>query len=141
MKQQINITADTIVSYRHKQGFKVLLIKRKNEPFKNVYAFPGGFVDQGELVIEACQRELAEETGLSIKTEELKFVNFYDKPQRDPRERTITFAFTAIIENEVNVKGKDDAKTAKWKDIKDLEHLAFDHKTIFEDALKMIHSK
>ncbi len=74
-KQNINITADAIVLYKHRQGVKVLLIKRKNKPFKNKYAFPGGFVDDGELVIKACQRELEEETGLKIDIDDFIFIN------------------------------------------------------------------
>jgi len=141
MTQKINITTDAIVFYKHKQGLKVLLIKRKNEPFKNRYALPGGFVDDGELVIEACQRELQEETGLKIDIVNLRFINYYDQPQRDPRGRTITFAFMAIIENEMHVKGKDDAVTAEWIELKNVKDLAFDHKVILDDALKILNFK
>ncbi len=141
MKQNIKITTDAIVFYRHKQRLKVLLIKRKNEPFKNAYAFPGGFVDTGELVIEACQRELEEETGLKINIVDFRFINFYDQPQRDPRGRTITFAFTAIIEDEIHVKGNDDAVSAEWIELKNVKHLAFDHQDILDDALEVFSSK
>ncbi len=141
MTQKINITADAIVFYKHKQGLKVLLIKRKNEPFKNRYAFPGGFIDNGELVIGACQRELEEETGLKIGIDDLRFINYYDQPHRDPRGRTLTFAFVAIIAEEKLVKGKDDAETAEWIDINNIRNLAFDHNTILEDALEIIYLK
>lgn len=135
-KQNINITADAIVLYKHRQRVKVLLIKRKNMPFKNKYAFPGGFVDDGELVIKACQRELEEETGLKIDIDDLIFINYYDQPQRDPRGRTVTFAYAAVVTEEKLVKGKDDAKTAEWVDIKDVKTLAFDHDVILEDSFK-----
>lgn len=138
MKQNINITVDAVIFYKHQQSLRVLLIKRKNEPFKNKYAFPGGFVDDEELVIVACQRELKEETGLHINTEDLKFINYYDAPQRDPRGRTLTFAFAAIVYEEKVVKGQDDAAKANWIDIKDIENLAFDHDTIFRDAISSL---
>ncbi|WP_445159351.1 NUDIX domain-containing protein [Mesohalobacter salilacus] len=138
MPQNIHITADAIIFYKYNKMLKVLLIKRKNEPFKNRYAFPGGFVDNGEVVIEACQRELKEETGLKIDIDDLRFINYYDQPDRDPRGRTITFAYAAIIAEEKLIKGSDDAETAEWVDIKDIKNLAFDHRAILKDALEVI---
>jgi len=111
-----------------------LLIKRLNEPFKSQWAFPGGFVDDDELVVKACQRELKEETGLDLQVEQFNFLNYYDSPNRDPRSRTISFAFVAKINKRVGVKGNDDADEASWFSIYDLPELAFDHFEIFEDV-------
>ena len=57
---------------------RVLLIRRKNEPFKGAYALPGGFVDIGETTEEACRREVLEETGLSV--DDLQLIGVYSEP-------------------------------------------------------------
>lgn len=134
INQSIFITVDAIVIAKEKQDNFVLLIKRLNEPFKGQWAFPGGFVDANERVVKACQRELKEETGLDLQVEQFSFLNYYDAPNRDPRSRTISFAFVAEIDKRVGVKGNDDANEAKWFNINDLPKLAFDHFEIFEDV-------
>ena len=129
------VTADCIVFNKEDDKISVLLIKRKNEPYKDCWAFPGGFINIDESAEEAAIRELREETGLEIsKIEQLKA---YSGPDRDPRERVITIAFMA--ESKIKeVKGSDDAKEAKWFDISDLPPLAFDHELIMKDALSKI---
>lgn len=134
INQSIFITVDAVVIAREKQDNYVLLIKRLNEPFKSQWAFPGGFVDDDEFVIKACQRELKEETGLDLQIEKFNFLNYYDSPNRDPRSRTITFAFVAEVNKRVGVKGNDDADEAKWFSLEDLPELAFDHFEIFEEV-------
>ncbi|WP_127846115.1 NUDIX domain-containing protein [Psychroflexus aestuariivivens] len=138
MNQEIKVTADAVVFCKNDEGTKILLIKRKNEPYKGSFAFPGGFVDNHELVINACQRELKEETGLSIDVNEFNFIDYYDQPDRDPRSRTITFAFAAVISEEKFVEGSDDAAEAEWIDLEKISNLAFDHKNILEKAKQKI---
>ena len=129
------VTADCIVFNRETDTISVLLIKRNNEPYKDCWAFPGGFVNIDESAENAAIRELKEETGLEISTvEQLKA---YSNPDRDPRERVITIAF--IAESKIKaVKGGDDAKEARWFDISTLPALAFDHEQILKDALEKI---
>ncbi|MFN2260875.1 MAG: NUDIX domain-containing protein [Psychroflexus sp.] len=138
MNQYIKITADAIVFHKNEDEIKLLLIKRKNPPDQGCFAFPGGFVDNQELVIHACQRELEEETGLSIDLEAFQFINYYDQPNRDPRSRTITFAFAAVISKEKSVEGNDDAAEAEWVSLKKISNLAFDHNLILEEAKQKI---
>ena len=57
-----NLTVDALVLNDQKNS--ILVITRKNHPFKGFYALPGGFVDYNESPLEACLRELKEETGL-----------------------------------------------------------------------------
>lgn len=134
MNQNIKITSDAIIFHKNEGEIKLLLIKRKNPPDQGRFAFPGGFVENHELVIDACQRELEEETGLLIDIEEFQFINYYDKPNRDPRGRTLTFAFAAVISKQKFVEGNDDAEEAEWVDLEKISNLAFDHKMILEEA-------
>ena len=134
MNQNIKITSDAVIFHKNEGEIKLLLIKRKNPPDQGRFAFPGGFVDDRELVIDACQRELEEETGLKVDIEDFTFVNYYDQPNRDPRGRTITFAFVALISEQKFVEGNDDAEVAEWVDLEKISNLAFDHKMILEEA-------
>lgn len=133
---QFDLTADAIIFRRSCNSFEVLLIQRKNIPFKDKWALPGGFVDEGELMIETAQRELFEETNLTINFAPSDFVGFYDGLNRDPRKRIITFAFTKLIDGSNKLKAKDDAKGIAWKKTNDLPNLAFDHQDLINDAMK-----
>lgn len=129
------VTADCIVFNREGSSISVLLIKRKNEPFKDCWAFPGGFINIDESAEDAAVRELKEETGLEISN--IKQLKAYSNPGRDPRERVITIAFIAESRKR-EVKGGDDAKEAGWFDISNLPSLAFDHYNILQDAIALI---
>jgi 8-oxo-dGTP diphosphatase len=113
---------------------RVLLIRRGNEPFKGCYALPGGFVDVGETVEEACRRELREETGLSVG--DLLLVGVYSDPDRDPRGHTVSTVFLAQLTKQADPVAGDDAASAAWVDDWRAEHLAFDHAQILTDAEK-----
>lgn len=126
------VTADCIVVTKEAEP-KVLLIQRGNPPFKGAWAFPGGFMNMDETTEECAIRELEEETSLKISG--LHQIAAYSKVDRDPRGRTITVAYLAIIDAPVEVKGQDDAAKAAWFPIADLPHLAFDHYDIMQDAL------
>ena len=114
----------------------ILLIKRKNEPYKGKYALPGGFVNEEERVEEAAIRELNEETGLCVTEKNLEKVGVYSEPKRDPRGRIISFAFKFIAGEQIPSAG-DDAKEVKWFPLQDMPELSFDHKKIVEDATKI----
>ncbi|MFC1741973.1 NUDIX domain-containing protein [Nanoarchaeota archaeon] len=128
------LTADAVVFTILNNTLKVLLIRRKNPPFKGMYALPGGFLRTGETFEQACARELKEETNVSHIF--LKKLSVYDKVDRDPRGRVITTAFTAIIDShKVKLKADTDAITAEWFDAYKLPKLGFDHKDIIDEAL------
>lgn len=126
------VTADCIVFNKDHGILSLLLIKRKNEPYKDCWAFPGGFINIEESAEDAAKRELKEETGLDVLN--LHQLRAYSDPNRDPRERVITIAFIAISEKK-DVKGNDDAVEAGWFSINNLPPLAFDHYQILQDAL------
>jgi 8-oxo-dGTP diphosphatase len=125
------LTTDCVI--RDKAG-RVLLIRRKNEPFKGAYALPGGFVDVGETVEAACRREVAEETGLAVS--ELRLVGVYSDPGRDPRGHTVSVAFAARLPESPQPQPGSDAAAAEWIADWSGQKLAFDHARIIADALK-----
>jgi 8-oxo-dGTP diphosphatase len=115
---------------------RVLLIRRKNEPFKGAYALPGGFVDIGETVEAACRREVLEEAGVAVS--ELQLVGVYSDPRRDPRGHTVSVAYLARLPDTPKPKSGSDAEDAQWvKDWRGLD-LAFDHAKIIADAEKIM---
>jgi 8-oxo-dGTP diphosphatase len=127
------VTADCIVITRESEP-KVLLIQRGNPPFKGAWAFPGGFIDMDETTEQCAIRELEEETGLRISN--VHQICAYSKVDRDPRGRTITVAYLAIIDAPMDVSGQDDAAKAQWWPLSALPELAFDHDEIMRDAIK-----
>lgn len=114
---------------------KILLIKRKNDPFKDKWALPGGYVEYGETVENAVVREIHEETNLSVEIKEL--LGVYSSPDRDPRGHTVTIAFILDVKGG-DIKGGDDAVDAKFFKIQDLPDLSFDHDKIIEDAIRRL---
>ncbi len=132
MRQKIAITVDAVIFKGLKSSAKILLIKRKNEPFKNKWALPGGFLEETESLKEGAKRELFEET--EVEVEDLVQFNTYGAINRDPRGRTISIAFIGKLTNEVGIKAGDDAKEADWFSVDELPELAFDHAEIIADA-------
>ncbi len=133
MKQQeVAVTVDSVVFCNANNEFKVLLIKRKNDPFGGKWALPGGFISETEDLVTAAKRELKEETGVAVET--MEQVRAFGAPDRDPRGRTISIAFVSRIFNEEKLKAADDAAEAQWVSIEDLPELAFDHAEIIEAA-------
>jgi 8-oxo-dGTP diphosphatase len=114
---------------------RVLLIRRKNQPFKGAYALPGGFVDIGETVEAGCRREVREETGLEV--DDLRLVGVYSDPSRDPRGHTASAAFLALLPEVETPTAGDDAAAAEWVGNWRETPLAFDHAQILEEAEKL----
>lgn len=113
---------------------RVLLIRRGRPPFEGHYALPGGFVDVGEPVEEACRRELLEETG--VKAGRLTLIGVYSAPDRDPRFHTASAAFLTRVRR-ADAKAGDDAAAAEWVENWRRLDFAFDHKLILRDAMKL----
>jgi 8-oxo-dGTP diphosphatase len=124
------LTVDCVVFDRND---RLLLIKRKNPPFKDKYALPGGFVDVGETVEAAALRELREETG--IEGSIVRLIGVYSDPKRDPRGHAVSIAFL-VRPRSTKVIGGDDAAYAAFIENWDREKLAFDHARIIADAVK-----
>lgn len=114
---------------------KIILIRRKNEPFKGKLAIPGGFVNEGELIEDRAIIEAKEETSLDVELKEI--LGVYSIPDRDPRGHLMTTVFIAKPISG-RVKGGDDAADAAWFELNDniLNEVSFDHKKILTDYLK-----
>ncbi|MCW3121809.1 MAG: hydrolase [Flavipsychrobacter sp.] len=135
--QNIKIAADAMVFSKSSSQWQLLLITRKNDPFKGMWAFPGGFVEDDEDLEAAAIRELEEETGVTLSS--MKQLHTYGKPGRDPRFRTVSVIYTAITDSSAhNAAGGDDAADAQWINISDITELAFDHKEILAYAMQQL---
>jgi 8-oxo-dGTP diphosphatase len=130
-----HVTVDCVV---FDESDRLLLIRRKNYPFKGMYALPGGFVDEDETVPDAARRELREETGIQARS--LELVGVYSGPHRDPRHWTITIAYL-VVPQSIDVCAGDDAAIAEFVQDWKSEKLAFDHNEIVADAVKLKRGK
>lgn len=130
------LTCDTVVFSGPAGARKVLLVRRCENPFKDHWALPGGFVDEGERPVEAARRELAEESGLIWEGPMVPIGAFAD-PDRDPRGWTVSAAYLADVGlEEPLVAPGDDACEARWYFTDELpEPLAFDHSEIVTAAV------
>ncbi len=141
-RSNISVTVDAIVfGYSKEEGVKVLLIKRKNPPFKGQWAIPGGFVEEEESLEDAVERELLEETG--VKIDYLEQLYTFGQPDRDPRKRIISVAYFGLVKSSqfTKLEANTDAEEAKWFNIKQLPKLAFDHKQILNMAIERFRNK
>lgn len=134
-----SVTTDCVIfGYDTKEGLSVLLIKRGIEPFKDHWAFPGGFIKMDEDAETGARRELREET--SLETAHIEQFGCFSEVNRDPRERVITIAYYALVKKS-DVVGGDDASEAHWFPIDNVPPLAFDHDRILRFALKTLKEK
>jgi 8-oxo-dGTP diphosphatase len=129
------VTVDLAALARSNDGLRVLLIRRKHDPFAGRWALPGGFLEIDEPIDDAARRELKEETGLEVAGS-ISFLGVFGDPGRDPRGRTISIAYLAILQGlPPGVAGADDAEEAAWLDPWEVKELAFDHGEILHRAL------
>ncbi|RPI73785.1 MAG: NUDIX hydrolase [Desulfobacteraceae bacterium] len=134
------VTVDCVVFGFDENDLKVLLIQRKYEPFRGVWALPGGFVHLEENLEQAAARELWEETG--IKGCFLEQLYTFGRPDRDPRDRVITVAYYALINlNDYPVQADSDAIRVAWFAMDDIPKLAFDHEEILKTAQQRLKGK
>ncbi len=139
--QNIKVAVDAVVfGYTSKEGLSVLLIKRNINPFKNTWALPGGLVGNNETLEEAIQRELKEETGVSINY--LEQLYSFGNINRDPRNRVVSVAYYGLVKPDAfELYADTDAADVAWFNIKKLPPLAFDHPDIIAAARERLKSK
>jgi ADP-ribose pyrophosphatase YjhB (NUDIX family) len=127
-------TVDIIIE----QGSKILMTRRRNEPYKGYLALPGGFVNEGERIEDAARREVNEETSLDIGL--MDILGVYSDPKRDPRGHLMSTVFVGMIHVDngtepVQASAHDDAAEVSWINLEALENsdIAFDHRKILFD--------
>ena len=126
------LTVDLVLVTREARP-RVLLIRRKHDPFAGSWAFPGGFVDENEKLIDAARRELKEETGVEVPDIEQLYTA--GDPGRDPRGWTVSVAYLARVDPALLTPvAADDAEAVGWFPVDEPPPLAFDHAMILARA-------
>ena len=135
-----SVTVDMLIFTIIENKLNLMLIKRKNPPYKDKWAIPGGFVNIDESVEKAAIRELAEETGIGCYMEQF---GVFGEVDRDPRTRVISIAHLALTPFEALkfAKAGDDAKEISFFNVRELPELAFDHNKIIEQGLKALRQR
>lgn len=132
------VTTDCVVLSPEDGEMSVLLVQRRNEPFKGQWAIPGGFLNIDEDAPTGARRELKEETGIQVG--QIFQLGAYSDPNRDPRDRVISIVFIAYLDKRQPPIAGDDAADAQWFSIKQLPELAFDHSKIIQDVIEMVNA-
>jgi 8-oxo-dGTP diphosphatase len=144
----VDLVVFTIIDAR----LVVLLVRRKEHPFRGQWVLPGGFVrvgegpsDQGEDLDEAARRELREETGLDADRVHVEQLATFGRAGRDPRMRVISVAYVALVRPDLSpiVKAGGDAADVRWASLDELKRLelGFDHRQILEAALARVRTE
>ena len=120
---------------------KVLLIKRKNEPYKDMWALVGGALYNNETIDEGMDREVFEKTGIKLNNKEM--FGIFSKVDRSPLMRMIAIGYIGLIDiNKVNViKNTTKTSNADWYPIDNIPLLAYDHNEIIKDGINYLKEK
>lgn len=143
---RIDVTVDVVALTEVGGTLHALVVRRGNPPFQGQWALPGGYLEIDEDLAPAAVRELHEETGIELAPDELRQLGAYGEPDRDPRNRTVSVAFLAELDEAAEAAGGSDADDAQWRPVDVLlaggepgqkfgEALAFDHALILGDAV------
>lgn len=138
--QNPSLAVDLVVFGYSKQNLSVLLLNRKEAPFKDRWVLPGAFLQMEERFKDTCSRVL--KTKLGMDDVYLEQLYSFDEPDRDPRGRAISVAYYALVNPaRVAVAAGSMANDVSWFNINELPSLGFDHDSIFQQALQRLRSK
>jgi 8-oxo-dGTP diphosphatase len=116
---------------------RVLLIRRKHDPFGGMWALPGGFVNESEALDAAARRELREETG--VEAGKIEQLHAFGDPGRDPRGHVISVVYLARVNaKDMHAEADDDAAEVGWFALSKLPPLAFDHDKVLALAKRRL---
>ncbi len=159
------VTVDLVVLTVRRHSLCALNVRRGEEPYRDQWALPGGFVRPGETLAQAAARELAEETGLRAQENagvtpagvpgpyggasgaHLEQLATYGDPDRDPRMRVVSVAHLVLAPDLPTPRAGGDARGARWTPVaralrpEGAERLAFDHSRILADGVERARSK
>lgn len=127
-----------------KEDNAFLVIRRRKDPYKDFYAFPGGFLDVDKEDLEhTAVRELEEEAGISMQVEDLHLIDVRSSPTRDPREHVIDVGFLVIIDKVRPIPSKTDEATPEWMPwhMLELVRFAFDHDLYWKNIKHFISNR
>lgn len=134
------LAADVVLFGYNEQKLSVLLLNRKEEPFKDMWTLPGAFLQIEESLEEACTRVLHTKLGMSRLYMEQLYT--FDEPRRDPRGRVISVSYYALINPaRFKVTAGTMANDVQWFEVGALPELGFNHNSILAVALKRLRSK
>lgn len=134
------LTTDVVIFTIEDEELKVLLIKRASEPFKSVWALPGGFLFDDEGSQDAASRILKEKAG--VKNVYLEQLYTFDGSGRDPRGKVCTITYFALVpRHKIKFERGENIQTPFFFSVNKLPKPAFDHKKITDYAVKRLQSK
>lgn len=145
-RPKVALAVDLAILTVREDSLQILLIERGNDPYQGMLALPGGFIDSLDEDAEAAAvRELAEETGLRPDQVYLEQLHVYAAPNRDPRGRVVSVCYLALMPNLPLPQAGGDARAARWEPVDQIIQgslgVAFDHRTIIEDAVERARGK
>lgn len=127
-------SVDNVIFGFDGQNLKVLLIRRKDDPFAGYWALPGDIVQPDQDLDQGALQVLERLTG--VNNVYLEQVHTFGKVNRHPRGRVITVAYYSLIKiDNVHIKASSFAEKVEWKELRLLEKLAFDHFEIMMTCL------
>ena len=136
---QFAVTVDVVILTIVDEHLQVVLVRRRDDPYKGMWALPGGFKRPDETLKDAASRELREETGVEA-ADYLNEFGAYGDPGRDPRMNVVTIGFLAVLRDVGDLAGGSDAVDARLVPVADAiggeVGLAFDHGRILQDAVE-----
>lgn len=136
----MRIATDAVIFTVKEGDLKVLLIQMKKIPFTDMWAVPGGLLEDGERTEGAARRILKEQTGVGEAY--LEQLGTFDDPERDPRARVVSVAYYALIPSKgIILKTNEKYSDVRWQSVKKLPDLAYDHKEVIRAALARLRAK
>ena len=138
------LTVDIALFRMTTTGLKILLVQRGKQPYQGKLALPGGKLDAQDASLEhAILREVREETGLTLPAKHLRQIGTYGDIDRDPRGRfvRVLYTLTEMLPESFRPRAGDDACAVDWLTPSvEPSALAFDHRTMIEDAIQFHHN-
>ncbi len=135
------LTVDSVIFELHDDSLSVLLIQRADEPFKGVWALPGGYNPQGETTQEAMARILERKAGLGM--DQLTYVEqlyTFDTVARDPRGHAVSVTYMGLG-RDISLNDVDTSQRPEFFNLDSLPQLAYDHNQIISYAHNRLRSK
>ncbi len=138
--QNITVSIDSVILGYTNQSLNVLLIKREREPFKGKWAIPGGLLSNTSTAAQEAKQILKTKAGVTIHFLEQLFT--FDEVKRDPRSRTISLTYFALINpDHYQISIDHKSHDSQWFNLNDLPQLAFDHLKIIKTAITRLQGK